>query len=329
MRDPSPNSLRGRVPAGDAAPRPIRVRSFVLLAGTVGPEGLVLRLRRSLLDLPIDSELRLLDVWLRRIGEFLVNWPGAGDQDPDVRVLVGESNPLPAPTTRRDGPLVRIETDASSYRGTAGVLRDLSDGFSDEEYLLVGNASQCPDEGQLLELVAMADPTDGVTLSTGSDGSPSGLLLVRCGALQQVPSVGYVDLKEQALPRIARTFGVRVLVNSRGCTRPIRDSSHYLDAVRSWHCFGRLAGVRSESAYEERWRPAFSIVEPGADVAKGAALYDSVVLAGGVVGRGSKLIRSVVGPGGVVRRDRCVVDQLVAGGGYLRELPAPPREADR
>ncbi len=65
--------------------------------------------------------------------------------------------------------------------------------------------------------------------------------------------------------------------------------------------------------FDERWRPVFSIIEPGAQVAAGARLHDSVVLEGGVVGPGSEVVRSVVGRGGIVRRKQRILDDLVVG----------------
>lgn len=311
MGDSPSNSLRQSVTAPRWRGEPLRIRSIVLLAGAVSPGSLAARLGRSVLDFPVESSMSLLDVWRRRI-DALVHDTLLDASAMEVRILADEANPLPHVAS--GGPLrMYAERDAGRYRGTAGVLRDLCARFRDDDHVVVGTASQCPDDGLLQQLVAESDPSDGVTLGSGRDGAPNGLLLVRCEALRQISPVGYVDLKEQALPRIAKTSRVRVVVNSAEGSTAIRDLGQYVDAVRSWHCFGSLRGVRSVQPFEERWRPVFSIVEKGAQVAPTARLHDSVVLAGGVVDAGCHLVRSVVGPEGVVRSGRRIIDQLVVG----------------
>jgi hypothetical protein len=328
MADVSSNSPEGRVTTAGNGPEPIWIRSIVLLAGAVSASGLPAKVGRSVLDLPLSSSLRLLDVWRRRIGEFCRD-VDSRSPDWEVVILEGDAHVVPSVVEWDSMPRVRAERDASGYRGTAGVLRDVCDGFGDDEHILVGNASQCPDEGLLQQLVAESDPADGVTLGAAADGAPSGLMLVRCGALRHVPSVGYIDLKEQALPRIAATFGVRVVQSQGGVAPPIRSLESYLDAVRSWHRSASLRGVNSVSPFEERWRPAFSVVEAGAQVAESARINDSVVLAGGVVEARCEVVRSVVGPGGAVRRGARVLDRLVLGSDSARaDEPRPsPRSA--
>lgn len=312
MRD-VPSQVGGpSATAGGGRTEAVRIRHFVLLAGAVGANSLASRLGRCVVDLPLAASFRLLDVWTRRVREYL-SQVEPGFSDPEVLILAGEADPLPTVVAVEGGPRVRAVRDAQDYRGTAGVLRDLCDGFRDDEHVLVGTASQCPDEGLISQLVAEADPASGVTLSAARDGAPSGLMLIRCGALRQVTSVGYIDLKEQALPRIASTTGVRVVESPVGVSPPIRNIRSYLDAVQSWHRSGSLRGMSSLSPFEERWKPSFSVVEAGAKVAANARLHDSVVLSGGVVESGCEVVRSVVGPGGVARRKDRVLDQLLLG----------------
>jgi hypothetical protein len=312
MRELQFHFRRSDAPAGSEGSGLMRIRSFVLLAGSVSASSLASRVGRSVLDLPLADSLRLSDVWRRRIRE-LVKASDSTTPDPELLVLAGESSPMPATVEAEGLPRLRVERDASEYRGTAGALRDLCEDFADDDHVLVGNASQCPDEGLLPRLISGALPGDGVTLGVGRDGAPSGLMLVRTGALRNIPRVGFIDLKEQALPRIAATSGVRVVESPERASPPLRDIRTYLDALRSWHRSGSLLGVSAVNPFEERWTPAFSIVEDGAEVAPSARLHDSVVLAGGVVGPGCEVVRSVVGPGGVVRRKDRVLEQLVVG----------------
>jgi mannose-1-phosphate guanylyltransferase len=293
----------------------VPIRSFILLAGA-GTKSLSSRLGRSVLDLPITADVRLLDVWQGRIQHFLAQ-AGAGPDDVEgcrLVVSLGESDVLPAPGSGEGLPPVRIAKDASDLRGTAGALRDLCVALSDSDQVVVGVASQCPDEGDLGRLVEEADPSAGVTLTADPDGAPSGLMVLRRAALESIPAIGFIDLKEQALPKIAKTHGVAV----RGCvgvSPPLRDLATYLQALRSWHRSGSLRGLDASDPFGERWAPAFSVVEPGAQVAANARLHDSVVLSGAVVESGCEIVRSVVGPGAVVRKRTRVVSQLVVAGG--------------
>ena len=51
----------------------------------------------------------------------------------------------------------------------------------------------------------LAEAGGEINLMSHGGGTPSGLMLVRCGCLRSIPSVGFIDFKEQALPLIART----------------------------------------------------------------------------------------------------------------------------
>ena len=302
---------RGRG-AGDMSDQPSRLRAIVLLAGAVGSNQLPSEVGRSVLELPITGDLNLLDVWDRRIWEFLEEAIDV-EGEPEVRILVDPANPIPDLSNRRVGLHFRTERDEGDYRGTAGVLRDLCTGFADDDYLLVGNASQCPDAGLMATLTAGAVEDVGVRLLADRRGAPTGLMLIRCGALRSVPEIGYIDLKEQALPGIAAESGVRVVQIDAIASRPLRRRRDYVDVLRSWHGSESLVGVSALNPYEERWTPSFSIVEPGAQVSGDARLYDSVVLAGGVVEPGCQLVRCVVGPGGLARGRQPVVEKLILG----------------
>lgn len=302
--DPDAVSLRART----GTPAQAGIRALVLLAGRT-PGSLAALVERSVLDLPIGDSLRLLDVWETRIAGLLAAI-GADNDAVDVHVLCGETDPLPL--VRQDARLrFRVERDGGSFRGTAGVLRDISERFAPGDCLLVGVASQCPGEGMLEALAAAADWRAGVSIGVDPAGVPNGLMLVRCEALGRVAPVGYIDFKEQALPKIAAACGARVVVAPQRCAPPIRDLARYIDAIRSWRSHRTLEGVRFSRPFEEHWTPQFSIIEAGAAVSPSALILDSVVLAGGVVAERARVVRSVVGPRGRVSAGRTVVDRLV------------------
>ena len=89
--------------------------------------------------------------------------------------------------------------DPQEVRGSAGVLRTS---------LLACRTMRCAGrERRQFMLEPLKELLDDL-LSTGSDVSffvhddhtSGGLMLVRCGCLRAIPSVGFVDFKEQALP---------------------------------------------------------------------------------------------------------------------------------
>ncbi len=312
MRD-----LQTSSPVVPRHPTPLRLAAILLLAGNVRSTALPSQLGRSVLDLPMSETLRLADLWRLRIHQCLSATPSVDEHKPDVRVLVGVADPLPRASASSDQIRFIAEQDSTDFRGTAGVLRDVGEAFHDEEFLLIGTASQCPDASVIEHLLTSAVPEAGATLSVGTDSTPTGLILVKCGALRSIPSVGFIDLKEQALARIAESSGVSVVETSQAVSRPIRDRAGYIAALRSWHKSGQLAGALDP--FEERWKSAFVIIEEGASVADDARLQDSVVLSGGTVESGAIVVRSVVGPGGVVRRKQRALEQLVMaqGGGPI------------
>ena len=152
-----------------------------------------------------------------------------------------------------------------------------------------------------------------VSILDHGDGTPSGLMLIRCGSLREIAKVGFVDLKEQALPAIAKRH--RVEVERRpACLMTVRTARDYLTALRYDH--KRQQGEAIEQhAFAEDWQAEFSVVEKDANVGAGARLFDSVVLAGGEVGAGAVLVRSVVCPGASVRANQRIVDEVVTVGG--------------
>lgn len=281
--------------------RPVAV---VFLAGTLRPTSFQRAIGRSVLDLPLEENRTILDGWLDEIRALPEETLPAGAP---VRILVDQRSPLPELAGRTG---VTCERDPADYRGTAGVLRDLGGDFDPADRLLVVSAGQVllePLSGIVGDLLA----TDAdVALLSHDDGTPGGIFTVRVGALASLPAVGYVDLKEQALPRLAATHRVRVVTRPTATGKPVAARADYVAALRAHH--RRRAGLPPEDRpFEEDWAPAFRLEEAGAAVAPTAVLHDAVVLAGGRVDRGAVVLRSVVCPGGRVGRGRRAVKTLV------------------
>ncbi len=223
-----------------------------------------------------------------------------------VRILVDRAAHAPATPESAAGVEFTVERDPSEFRGTGGLLRDVTLGYDEEDFILVANGAQLL-RTPLAEMARdLADGSAPVVLVSHEDGTPSGMILVRCGCLRELPSIGFVDMKEQGLGIIARRHTVKVLRRGTPTSLPVRTFVNYLSALRQFH-----RGLREGGESVGDWQSSFAIVEAGADVASDATVHESVVLSGGRVEKGAVVINSVVCPGAVVARGRTVTDELV------------------
>jgi hypothetical protein len=287
-----------------------RLRAVVLLAGAIRPSRLKACIGRPVVELPVEPGRTILDIWSEEI-ELL-----AGRMDRDrlpVLVMLDGSAPWPTRTRESERVPIAVERDPLEYRGTGGVLRDLAESYANEDYILLGTATQMLLD-PLQELAReLAERRAAVTIMAHKDGSPSGLMLVNCGAVRVLPDVGFVDLKEQGLEMINREHPVRVVEREFPTGLSIRTRQGYVRALLTWH--RRKEQVReADDPFAEGGLSTFRLVEDGAEVAEDARIHDSVVLAGGTVESGATVVRSVVCPGGRVRRRSSVVDTIVDSG---------------
>jgi N-acetylglucosaminyldiphosphoundecaprenol N-acetyl-beta-D-mannosaminyltransferase len=288
-----------------------KLRALVLLGGSIRPTPLSASIGRSVLDLPLDDAGSVLNHWLSHAAD-LARY--AGLERLPVRVMVNRASAEPGSVAPRFAGSYRVERDLSEYRGTGGVLRDLAVAaeYDDDDLILVANAQQVLIDPLVAIAAALNKKQADVGLVSHDDGTPSGVYLVRCRALRLIPTVGYVDMKEQALPAIAGQHAVAVVHRRRPTGLPVRSLADYLQALRHYHRrrLGHARPTLSDPLAED-WLPAFAIVEDASTVDPRSHVHDSVVLRGGVVEPGAIVVRSLVCPGGVVRRDRSAVDQFV------------------
>jgi N-acetylglucosaminyldiphosphoundecaprenol N-acetyl-beta-D-mannosaminyltransferase len=284
-----------------------RLRSVVLLGGSVRQTELATAIGRSILDLPVDESGSILNHWLSHAAE-LARY--AELTSLLVQVLVSRSTPEPISASARYASAFHVLRDQSEYRGTGGALHDLARNLDDEDLVLVANAAQLLLDPLSVIAAALDRKRGDVCLISHQDGTPSGVMLVRCKTLRVIPATGFVDMKEQALPLIAQQFDVKVMQCRRPSGVPIRSLSDYIGALRSYHRSRSRLGVGGDPLAED-WQPAFAIVEEGATVDPRAHVHDAVVLRGGIVEAGASAVRCVVCPGGVVRQKTTVVDKFV------------------
>lgn len=283
------------------------LRAVVLLGGSVRQTQLRRAADRFILELPVDQKRTVLDCWRDQVQAMARFYEL---ENLTVRVMIDHATPQ-AKRTIWDKPVdLRIERDPLEFRGTGGLLRDLVMDYDDDDLVLVGSAAQIMLESLSLVTDALAAGRGDIRILAQDDGTPSGLMLVRCGCLRTIPKLGFVDLNEQALPAIAKAHEVTVVRRSRPIGMPIRTRTGYLDALKEYH--RRQRGISAEAGpFAEDWHQTFCVIEEGAQVDPSAVIHDSVVLAGGQVEPDAVSVRSVICPGGRLEAGESVVDTMV------------------
>jgi|SRR5437899_2699943 len=285
--------------------RPLaHLRAIVLLGGSVRPGTFGTAIGRLVFQLPLEANCTILESW---VGGSRQLAPVA-EQVVPVRVMIDKAAPQPLHVG--NGNALEIERDPFDFRGTGGVLRDLASQYCSDDYLLVANAAQVLCEPLADLAFALAAMGGDVSIVSHLDGTPSGLMLVRCGALGSIPKQGFVDMKEQALPAIAKEHRVTVLHRRHASAHPVRTLADYIAALRDHH--RRRAGKSAPtSAFAENWESTFSIVEEGASVEPTTKLHDSVVLRDGRAEARSVAVQSIICPGGILKRNEVQIDSLI------------------
>lgn len=292
-----------------------RLRAIILLAGGLRPDAFHRATARSLLEMPVESRWTVQTCWQE---QFRTLADRLGLARLTVRVMIDWRTRTPRHWPGDDPRIaLSIERDPFDLRGTGGLLRDVVSPYEDDAYVLVADAGQLLFTPLWSVVSRLARMSGDVRMLARGDGSPGGLMLVRCGILRALPAMGFVDFKEQGLPRLARLHDVQVTrwrgrLPGDATTAPSLPLRHggYLHALRCW---AMSAGAVAADAVEPTpWQSAFAVVEPGATVASDALLHDTVVLAGGRVEAGAALVRCVIGPGGCVTAGRTLVGALIA-----------------
>jgi NDP-sugar pyrophosphorylase family protein len=310
--------MNGRVSAVPSIARERALRAVVLRGGSIRPTPFRTAINRSIMDMPIEEGVRLMLYWQQQV----VDLARAYDLDQlPTRVQVNRGSPLPAAAKAIDGCAVSIERDRGEYRGTGGILRDLAEEYDDDDFILVANGGQILTHSLVEMLHQLHEVEADVSFVAHQDGAPSGLMLVRCEALRMISARGYVDMKEQALPAIARRFKVTHIEQRRATGLPLHSLQDYLAAVRWWHRHGAaqahlgLDAIHSAEARVRESKTSFSIVESGATVDPTAHLHDCVVLRGAKVAEGAVVARSVLCAGSSLEANETAVDELLYAGG--------------
>lgn len=285
-----------------------KLRACVLLSGSIRPTDLLKATGRSPLSLPAEPRRSVFALWVQQV-EALSAEVGRGPLA--LRVLVDRGSPLPEPPRSTQGLDVAVQQDSTGFRGTGGLLRDACVEYGDDDTILVANGNQIPVDPLVGVARELDDRGGDVALVAHEDGTPVGFFLMRVGVLRAVREMGYMDLKEQLLPHLAKKWDVRVAARSRAPALAMRTLDAYIRALTAYHRQAAGSPERSEARDGECWFPTFSIVEDGARVAASARVHDSVVLRGATLGEGAVVVRSVVAEGAQVFAGAVVADAVV------------------
>jgi hypothetical protein len=277
-----------------------RIQAVILLGGSLLRSPLSTATGRSLLELPVVSGRSIFDCWRDDLKSFASSF---SIDSLTARLIIDRRASEPKLSLCEGAVNLSVEHDPHEYRGTAGILRDVSIDYDDDDYIVVASAAQILLEPMEKLVCELASKANDISLVAHDDGTPCGLMLIRCGCLREIPAIGYIDLKEQAFPEIVKDYRVDVVRRVRPSGLPIRTLEDYIDALRAYRRV--LAGNGYRHAEEDGYS-LFEIVEDGAVVNHCSRLHDSIVLRGGRVEGESVLFRSLVGPNAVVRQKTLV-----------------------
>ena len=198
---------------------PARLAGTVLLAGGIRSKGFRAILGRNILDLPVDRERRILDLWQEQIASLSDHF---GWRELRSKVLIDSG--ASAPQFRGSANVnhyLAIERDGRAFRGTGGVLRDACRGIDANDYILVCNAFQILYKPLTRLVERLLDASADLSFTKEPCGGAGSVFLIRGGCLTAIPEVGFVDFKEQAISLIARSHRVRVVEASERSALPV------------------------------------------------------------------------------------------------------------
>lgn len=288
-----------------------RIRSVIVLAGAVRRTPLSRGIKRSLLDLPLGDGGTIAERHLAAAERFAER---AGIGSLDVRIIVDSDSEVPVEHAPSGLVRTMVERDASPIRGVAGVLADATRDYAADDYVVVLNGAQVFRD-PMDELVGRMLRTNAdVSMVSAMDGTPVGLWLIRCAPLHTVRPVGYIDLKEQALPEWRERWAIQVVERQRAPALRTRSVNEYLNAVRYAVTCPMGGDSVDEDPYREEWACSFAIKEPGSTVADDAIVHDAAVLGGATVESGAVVVRSVICPGARVSAGSRVAGRVLAAG---------------
>ena len=292
-----------------------KIDACILLAGGLVASPLVEEAKRPVLELWLTARQTVFDRWGDVLYDASYDPFSTREDRPTIHVV--HSGPPYAPKDDFRDPRFEVITQAEpgTFRGPAGVLRDVASRYDEDAIILVGEAARYI-AGSLDQFLMdwQRTPCD-MLIACHSDGEPTGLMIFRQGALELVPSEGFMDIKEQWLPKLVRA-GLRIWTSETRDFQPypLRSREQFLQAS-AYAAGSPLSGITQRSVVGPP-----RLLGPGSDksrvaetaqVGSGAVIADAVVMPGAIIGEGAIVVRSIVCPGAVVPKGAEVIDRVV------------------
>ncbi len=288
-----------------------RLDAVILLAGGLRPSPLVQGTGISVLDLPLQQNQTVLENWIEKLSLLR----DATQQTIDQAVVAYTANsPRPSlPISPGSLPTFRFVCDQTGLRGPAGTVRDLCQHLPPDANIFLGEASRFVNGDLRYLLRAHLETAADITLGQNPDGEPAGIYLTKRKTLDLVPAEGFIDLKEQWLPRaVGAGCIIRVVTGDKTPCQPLRTWKQFMQAIRASNqpeADQRLP-LRFFSPSDH---PLSNVVikKQGANVAKHAQIMNSVLMPGSIVDEGAVIARSYIGPGVHITAGEKVVDRMI------------------
>lgn len=288
----------------------------VVLAGGIRPCPLCEELGTPVLCLPVTDDQTLLTAWLTALSQAgaCQGIRIAVTDEADGAEICDQLQECRGP--RRQAPDIEVVQDPSPWRGTGGIVRDVSENVPDGHVVLAVEAACLPPRS-LDSLLDALEPNTAVTVGIGGADEPAGVYAFRRVVLERIPKVGYFDIKEQLLPVLyERDYGVRLVAVTDRVLR-IRDRASYLQAVfsasgRRPPQIGAIHCSTSASVSSSALLGGVCVIGRGAIVKDNAVVHNSVVLSAAVIGAGAIISRSIIGANVEIAAGSMVIDTVAA-----------------
>ena len=207
--------------------------------------------------------------------------------------------------------------------GTAGCVRDVACGETDELLLVLPASMICPPKIDVLinahhkgqsDLTVMFNPghSNGKLM-----GESAGIYICETSALEHIPIEGYFDIKEGLIPKLlhaGKTVHTAVLPNYVGNFRDRREYlyaiANYLENTPKLDTDLRLCKRNNSQAV---WMAANSMVDPGARIYGPVAIMEGVHISEGAVIFGP----TILGRDVYIGKDTIVVNSVLWDGAQV------------
>ena len=261
----------------------------VMLAGHMRSSFLRDALEVPTVLLPLRRSATVLEAWLEILDEAFVSEVCiALNLGSDTHIIDTAIRSITRKRAFRS--VVKTVLEPAAWRGPGGVIRDLTLDLEPDTIIVVVEGNSAPVSSARDVISAVQGGADGA-VGVCDSNSPAGISAFRRAIFEQVPKIGYFDLKEQLLPALHdSSFQVRPVSVLRGSSR-IHDRVSYLEAIgRELSVENQVVTYSKEQAQTVIAETAVidgkCLIESGVSVGDEAVVHDSVILQG-EIGRAS------------------------------------------